>query len=122
MNEIEYTTDVVDFSKNVVKNIMVKYLFEVADEVTFKFMEREIAVMLAGATTDKLSFEVNVNAEDGDVAVAVKIIEWGHETVKYVARYVDCPTIPTLEKPLRDIKDGKDETITAFDAAMEIVQ
>jgi len=132
--------DIVEISKIVVKDVMVRYLFEPADEATFNRMEHDIAKGLVAYDIIfmNIDYDVDVEAVDGDVRVTIEIFGIGDTgSVKYIAKYVDCPVVSSMEAIEDDTHDldaefkaalscvediEKDIVNSTFDDAMEIVK
>lgn len=130
--------DIVEISKIVVKDVMVKYLFDVADEATFNHMEHDIAKGLIAydIVFMNIDYDVDVEAINGDVCVTVEIFGIGdHGSVKYTAKYIDCPVMSSIEEveellpstldtnTIEEILEDMNKNITecAFDDAMKII-
>jgi len=114
-----YEQDIIELSKKVIKDTMVDFLFEPADMVTFARMEELIAYdLMALISTD---FDINVREDDNDdIVVTLKLLTLGDEPVEIVARYFDCPVLPTGN--FEGIEPSEqDNEVIAFNRAMEIL-
>jgi hypothetical protein len=116
--------DTIGYTKEVIKDVMVNFLFEQADEVTYASMEQSIVSKLVNAFDDAnmdIDFAVAVNGDsDGNIGVEVALHDINEDGAVLIrARYTDCPVFTDDNKTSKVIND--DATV-AFNYAMELVK
>ena len=115
--------DTIECTKEIIKNVMLEFLFAQADEVTYASMEKSIVSKLLNVFDDAnmdIDFGVAVNSDnDGIVGVEVALDDINKDGIVLVkARYADCPVFDDNKTP----KVVNDDATVAFNYAMELVK
>ena len=118
--------DTITQTKEVIKDVMIAFLFEQADEVTYASMEQSIVSKLLNVFDDAqmfIDFAVAVNGDDdGNMGVVVDLHDINDDdggAVRIRAKYADCPAFAGSDNTPEVVND--DDTV-AFNYAMELVK
>ncbi len=107
--------DVINYSKETMKEVMTEFLFAPINEDNLKQLEYEIARRIS--VRDYIDFYVDVINEDDSIKVVLEIYDvMNNKRTEIVARYSDCPVIHTFIDSLK-----VDKKTLAYERAMEII-